>query len=126
LPRGILKRMKQLSIILGFPEPDRALSTLLPEHRLYAAILVQAVQDALGKGLTNNYLKAQARHWLGLDLERWYPHFEEEPIAFEEVCEILELCPKTVHRALRELDGDKYQLKRRKIITKLEGLLGWD
>jgi len=118
--------MRQLSIILGFPDPDRTSSTLLPEHRLYAAILVQAVQDALGKGLTDRYLKVQARHWLGLDLERWYPHFEEEPIAFEEVCEILELCPNTVHRALKELDGDKYQMKRRKVITRLGELLGWD
>jgi hypothetical protein len=118
--------MKHLIALLGFPDADRPIPTLLPEHRLYAAILVQAVQDALGKGFSEKHIKLEARFWLGLDLEKWYPNFKEEPIAFEEVCEILELCPKTVHRALRELDGDKYQLKRRKIITKLEGLLGWD
>jgi hypothetical protein len=118
--------MKPINVILGFPDPNPSQSTLSPEHTLYAAILVQAVQDALGKGLTDKHVKAQARFWLGLDLERWYPHFKEEPIAFEEVCEILDLCPRRVHGALKELDGEKYQMKRRKVITRLGGLLGWD
>lgn len=117
--------MKNPHPYLDYAYPDKPLDDLLPEHKLFAAILVQAVQDALGKGLTDKHHKAQARHWLGLDKERWFPHLEEEPVAFEEVCEVLELCPKTVHRALRSLDGNKYQLKRRKIITRLETLLGW-
>lgn len=117
--------MKHSTSFLGYADPDRQIFHLYPEHKLFAAVLVQAVSDALGSGFREQHIRNDARFWLSLDEPDWRPCYDAGVVAFEEVCSILDLCPKSVHKRLRALEGEKNPIVRRKVITRLGGLLGW-
>lgn len=118
--------MKHSTSFLGYADPDRQIFHLYPEHKLFAAVLVQAVSDALGSAFKENHIRSNARYWLSLDEPDWRPCYDAGAVDFEEVCSILDLCPKSVHSRLRALDGEQDLTLRLKVVARLGRLLGWD
>ena len=86
------------------PTVDLDRQELIPEHRILAAILMQAVVDAKGQAYKLKHVKAEAIHWL--QLERDKPEDDDSAISFVYVCEALNLCAKTVHTAIKAMSNN--------------------